>query len=502
MSVLGVDIGTSRCKAAAFNLDGKMLAMYSREYQRLMPLPGRYEILPSQLISALESIIADVAAQVKRDPIEAISFSVFGGSFVPLDSDFNPLGNLISTADNRGLPDMESWLESFTAERTYQITGIIPHTSEFLIKAIACSRTSPDIYERTAMLASAEEFVYAHLGIVPVVDRSTASTYMAYDIKSGDWSAEILDAAGICRSLLAPIVECGSVIGRLSRAVSQRLGLSGDVVVVAGGHDQQVAALGAGQVRPGIVTDSLGTVEAMSAALESPELGRAFMQNNLPNWCHVYNGLFCTAAYNYSCADLLNWAARVFYGAQAGDELELLKRGLAEMPDAPSSVLVQPHFCGSGTPYMDAVSRGAIVGLDLSVTREQLMRAIVDCQNYEMRLNMDIWRKLGISADSIRVFGGLAQNDRILQIKADILDAIVTKVGCSESGCLGAAALAASGAGLVESPVEFLNACKHEERVFTPRKEFCSVHQDMYGMYRRLYGSLKSLTTNDGETAA
>ncbi|HAH86976.1 MAG TPA: hypothetical protein DCL60_06345, partial [Armatimonadetes bacterium] len=87
-------------------------------------------------------------------------------------------------------------------------------------------------------------------------------------------------------------------------------------------------------------------------------------------------------------------------------------------------------------------------------------------------------------------------------IKADILDAIVTKVGCSESGCLGAAALAASGAGLVESPVEFLNACKHEERVFTPRKEFCSVHQDMYGMYRRLYGSLKSLTTNDGETAA
>lgn len=501
MSVLGVDIGTSRCKAVAFNLNGRMLAMASCEYQRLMPLPGRYEILPSQLMFAVESIIADVAAQVKGDPIEAISFSVFGGGFVPLNSDFNPLGNLISTTDNRGLPDMDSWLENFTAERTYQITGIVPHTSEFLIKAIACRRTLPDIYERTAMLASAMEFVYAHLGVAPVVDRSTASTYMAYDIKSGDWSEEILDAAGICRPLFAPIVESGSVIGRLSRAVSQRLGLSGNVAVVAGGHDQQVAALGAGQVRPGIVTDSLGTVEAMSAALESPKLGRAFMRNNLPNWCHVYNGLFCTAAYNYSCADLLNWAARVFYGAQADDELKLLKRGLAEMPDVPSFVLVQPHFCGSGTPHMDASSRGAIVGLGLSVTRQEIMRAIVDCQNYEMRLNMDIWRKLGIGADSIRVFGGLAQNNRILQIKADILDTNVIKLDCNESGCLGAAALAASGAGLVKSPVEFLSACKHGTQIFMPRKEFRAAHQDMYGIYRQLYCSLKNLHNRDGETA-
>lgn len=499
MSILGVDIGTSTCKGIAFDLDARVLATASESCSRVSPAPGRCEIRPSDITSALDSVIARLASQTRDDPIEAMSFSVFGGSFVPLAANRAPLGNLVSTTDDRGYADSVSWSESFTAERTYSIVGMNPHPSLLLMKALACRRLQPDVFKQAALLASTGELVLSHLGIDPVVDRSTASTYMAYDLNQRDWSNDVLNHAGVDKGMLAPVVDCGSLVGRLSAAVADRLGLPHGVAVVAGGHDQQMAALGAGMIAPGVVTDSLGTVEAISYALDSPRLVEQFRLNNLPNLCHVYGGLFFTMVYNFSCADLLNWAARVFYGAEPGSELPALKLALAEMPETPCRVLVQPHFCGSGTPYMDPESRGAIVGLDLSTTRQELVRSIVDCQNYEMRTNIDIWRDLGMDIGCLRVFGGLAQNDRLLQIKADILGVEVARLQCREAGCLGAAALAGRGAGLMDNPSDFLHAGVLEERVFTPRNEFAQTHNDVYKQYRRVYGCLKAIATNINE---
>lgn len=479
MSLLGVDVGTSGCKALAIDLDGRVLASASRTYKRSTPQPGRCEIEPEELLAAVEAVIADVRDQVQGDPVQAMAFSVFGGSFVALDADHKPLSNLISTTDTRAAQDVEAWKRDFGARRTYDIAGLIPHTSFLLMKVLAFRRMCPDLFARAQVLASAEELIHARLGLPPACDSATASTYMACDLAKGDWSGEILAAAGIDRALMPAIVDSGTVIGEV-----------GGVMVVAGGHDQQVASFGAGLTRPGAATDSLGTVEAISTLTSRPRLDDRAFANNLPAWKHVHGGLFFSIVYNFSCADLLNWAMRAFYGAEPGGELGPLKAALDALPDQPARSLVLPHFCGSGTPHMDPGSRGAIVGLDLSMGRDEIVRAIVDSQNYEMRLNLDIWRDGGVEIDRLRVYGGLAQSDRLLQTKADVLGVEVIRLECPEAGCFGAAVLAGVGTGLIPDAEAFLHEHVRELRAFEPRREYEQRRAQLYEIYRGLYAAV------------
>lgn len=492
MSVLGVDIGTSGTKGLVLDMDGRVIASAAHSYPKQSPHPGWYEIDPALLLSAVETVIAEAAGAARQDPVEAISFSVFGGSFVALDHDFRPSCNLICTTDSRANEDARRWSDTFGAERTYQITGVIPHPSLLLLKAMMFRRLYPDLFSRCAKLVSAEELVFASLGLPPVADRSTASTYMACEIATAKWSPEILEAAGIAHTLLPEIVACGSVVGALPAATAGRLGLRNGVTVVAGGHDQQMASFGAGLVRLGEATVSLGTVEAIGTAKDTPGLDRGFFDANIPTWRHVTEGQFYSLVYSFSCGDLLNWASRAFWGAQPGHELAPLKQALSSVQQRPARALVLPHLSGSGTPHMDPLSRGAIVGLDLASTREEILRAILDSQNYEMRLNLDIWADLGIAVNKLRAFGGLAQSDAVLQVKADVLGVEVARLDCTEAGCFGAAVLAATGAGLVDNSAAFIRRHVRELRSFQPRTEFAQQHAHMYGVYRSLYESLKS----------
>lgn len=487
MSILGVDVGTSTCKALAIDRVGQALATAGRTYTRSSPQPGWFEIDPDQFLTAIDDVIREVAGQTSSDPIEAISFSVFGGSFVPLDSNNHPLCNLISTTDNRAAGEVEQWKHDFGARRTYEITGLIPHNSFLLMKALAFRRSQPDLWANTAKLASATELIHTHLGLPAVCDSSTASTYMACDLSSGGWSDDILSAARLDRSLLPSISQSGSPIGEIGGDVARKLGLADGVRVIAGGHDQQMASFGAGLTEPGAATDSLGTVEAISTLIARPQLDDRFFSNNLPNWKHVWRDLYFTLVYSFSCGDLLNWAMRAFYGAELTREIDALKQALEALPNTPARGVVLPHFCGSGTPYMDPASRGAIVGLDFSSSKQDILRAIVDSQNYEMRLNLDLWRGVGINIDRLRAYGGLARNDNLLQIKADILGLEVARLESGEAGCFGAAVLAGVGAGLIDDAEAFLREHVRETRSFEPRCEFAETHAELYDIYKGLY---------------
>ena len=357
-------------------------------------------------------------------------------------------------------------------------------------------RLYPDIFKKTWKTVTVEELTFAALGLPIVADRTTAQTYMAYDIGKGTWSDEILGKAGFRKNLLPDITDCGSIIGEIGVDVSGRLGLSRKVKVVAGGHDQPVADFGAGLTAPGTAVDSLGTVESIGIVMKKPRLDNSFMNCGFSNLCHVYGGLTFTNVYNFAAADLLNWFSRVFCNAKKGRELPVLKSLLANLPKKPASVLVLPHFPGSGTPYLDSSSRGTITGLHFGLTRPEIFRAIVDFQNYEMRLNLEMWRRFGIKPDRLRVYGDLSRSDVLLQVKADILDLEVVRLGNTEMGCFGAAVLAGIGTGRILDAADFLKENVRETRVFSPRPKYREQHEALYRSYRRLYGAVKEINHN------
>jgi xylulokinase len=335
---------------------------------------------------------------------------------------------------------------------------------------------------------TAAELAVSALGVPPQMDWATASTTMMLDITARTWSQEILRAAGIEPALLPPVCPSGAVIGEIPSPVCAELGLRPGCLLAAGGHDQQVCALGAGLIRPGKATDSLGTVECITTLFETPQLADDLLENNFSNLLHVYGDQIAMLAYNFSSGDLLRWYAETFCSGGASlDEL------LADLPEQPAEVFVLPHFAGSGTPHLDARAKGAILGLSLTTDRREILRGIIDRQNFEMRLNLDVWRRNGIAFDTLRAYGKGSTTDHLLQLKADMLQLAIEQLAVVETGCLGAALLAARGRDAAYPLEDMLCRTVTCRRRFEPRRQHAGVYDERFAMYRELYPAIRKL---------
>jgi xylulokinase len=112
------------------------------------------------------------------------------------------------------------------------------------------------------------------------------------------------------------------------------------------------------------------------------------------------------------------------------------------MPEEPSRLLVLPYFTPTGTPYFDVSVKGAIIGLDMSVTRIEIMKALLEGVAFEIKLNLEILRESGYEVKELRVIGGGARSQRHVQLKADVIGMPITILDVTEAGCMGVAMLA------------------------------------------------------------
>ncbi len=487
MSYLGIDVGTSQTKAVAFDDTLRPLAQANAAYERTYPQPGWCELDPQRLADAVRTVVGQCAAQCGADRIRAVSFSVFGGGVCAVNSRGEPLLPILSTTDNRAQDEAQSWADRFGRQRTYGITGTTTHSSLMLPKILWIRKhlTEPG---RIRRFVTAAELATAALGVPPGMDWATASTTMLLDIHARQWSTEILEAADLLPEMLPPVIPSADVMAEIPDRVCQDLGVDRGCLVVAGGHDQQVCALGAGLLSSGQATDSLGTVECITTLFDAPRLADDLLENNFSNLLHVVGGKIASLAYNFSSGDLIRWYRDLFQPDVASlDELFL------DLPDRPAEVLVLPHFAGSGTPSLDARSKGTVLGLSLATGRREILRGIVDGQNYEMRLNLEIWGRNGIAFDGLRAYGKGSSCDQLLQIKSDILGLPVEKLSVVETGCLGAAALAAGGADPAFPLAETLQAAVRCQRRFEPRRERAAEYEERLALYRDVYPSLRAL---------
>ncbi|NUQ61430.1 MAG: hypothetical protein HUU20_03010 [Pirellulales bacterium] len=487
MTYLGIDVGTSRTKAVAFDRDFRPLAEASAAYERLSPQPGWCEIDPRRLAEAVRQAICQCARQCRHDPVQWISFSAFGGGITAIDRRLRPVLNILSTTDNRAQPFADQWRRRFGRERTYAISGTTTHPSLMLPK-ILWIRRELDEANRIDKFITAAEWIQIALGLPPKMDLATASTTMMLDIAGRRWSEEILAAAELPVERLPGLVAPGEPIDTLPPDTCDELELARGCALVAGGHDQQVCALGAGLLDPGSATDSLGTVECITTLFTAPVFHQDMLENNFSNLLHVYGRSIATLAYNFSSGDLFEWLRKTLQPRET--DFDAMFRC---MPAEPSKILVLPHFAGSGTPHLDARSKGIIAGLTLQNTPSEIVRGAVDSNNYEMKLNLEVWKRHGIAFNRLRAYGKGSLSDALLQIKADILQLEVQRLNILETGCLGAALLAAHGENGNLPIREILDRAVRVERSFVPQDRFAEEHDRMYRLYQQLYPATRDL---------
>jgi xylulokinase len=484
MSLLGIDVGTTGCKVIAFDDRGRPIARDAAEYPLEFPHPGWIELDPDVVWQKLAKCIRSVASRTRRNPIKAIAISAQGEAFLPVDRRGNPLSNSIVTFDSRASRNVEWWDRAMGRMKIFRITGM-PLSAMGTLPKLQWLLKNKRSTRSAAYFLCYHDFVVMKLGLRPAIDYSLAARTMMFDIRSLAWSDPILAALQVDRERFAQPVKSGSVIGKVSPVVAQKLGLPKDALVVAGGHDQPCAALGAGAMRSGEAAYSVGTVECITPVFDHPVSSALMMRNNLCSYPHVVPGKFVSLAFNFTGGSLLKWYRDTF-----GGTYESLVR--ASSPE-PTKLLVLPHFTMTGTPSMETRSKGVIAGLQLSTSKGEITRSLLEGVTYEMRHNIELLERSGVSVRKFRAVGGGSKSRIWMQIKADIMNRPIEVMEVNEAGCLGAALLAGVAAGTYASAHEATRTAVRSSRVYDPDNKSSRYYAERYALYSRLYPSLAPL---------
>ena len=497
MSLIGMDIGSTNCKAILFDAGGRQLASASREYSEVYPGPNMIELRPQQVWEAIREVLREVSAAAAADPIKAVSFSALGEAFVPVSAEGDFLCNCIVSPDGRAVKQAESWRETLGPRRVFEITGMPLHPSFTLNKVMWLREHMPEVHERTWKYLLWPDVVMWKLGLEPRLDWSLAGRTMAFDVVNKRWSEEMLEAAGVSSDMFSAPIQPGSVVGEVSAAAADETGLPVGCLVVAGGHDQPMNALGAGVIREGLAVDGMGTVECITVAFEQPVLTPEMLSRNYCCYPHVCGELYASLAFNYSSGAILRWFRDNFgqlemqqAEREGRDVYDLL---LADLPDEPTGLFLVPYFAGSGTPYLDPLAKGALVGLTLGCDRKSLIKGLLEGICYELCLNVQGLDDAGVHVERLRCTGGGSKSAFWLQLKADITGRECVTLNVSESGCQAAAMLAGVQAGEYASVPEAVAALVREKESFAPRAERHERYGEQFAVYRDIWPALRDV---------
>jgi len=484
MSLLGIDIGSSQCKAIAFASSGAILATATQDYAPSFPAPGRAEMDPRTFWEAFSVATRRVAAQVAADPIAALAISSHGETFFPADAQGEPIGPAMLNIDNRALAEAQWWEETCGRAQIFDITGLVAHPMYPMAKIRWLQSQQPAVFARTARCMSVIDYIMHRLGVSPYIDFSLASRFMAFDVRARRWSTALLAAADLTAERLPEPVPAGAIAGRLSRTAAADLGLSPAIPVVVGGHDQPAGALGVGAVAPGMVADSAGTYECLLAAVNAPSLDEAALAACLNSGCHVVPGLYATIAY-FPAGLMVKWFRDLFAGDE--DDQTFYRTMEARAPAGATGLCITPHLIGTSVPSFDPIVTGVIAGLTPTTDRYALYKGVLEGVACELSIVTELLARAVGSFPAMRITGGGARSRLGVQLRAALTGCRMELMQSREAVCLGTALLAGVAAGVYGSHAEAAARAVTVTEAVEPDPTWAAAYARQAAQYRLLY---------------
>ncbi len=494
MSLMGLDIGTTGCRSVIFSEDGKTLAQAYKEYPEIYPQPGWVEMDPVQIWEAVKEVISRSVSQARNDKVKAICASVLGVAVTPIDKKGRPLYNSLTAVDGRCTKQAQMIEDSLGKAKVFNETGSVVSPAWSINKIMWIKENEPEVYKDTWKFVLYEDFIMQKLGLEPTISYSLAGLTMAFDSRNKKWSDMILDTAEVDKRLLSNPVPSGEIVGEISNGIADELGLPRKTKAVTGGFDQAMSALGGGLVKNGDSTLCFGTIECVTTAFSKFNTDPVLLKYNHPIYCHAIKDLYITIAWCFTAGALLKWykdnIAVEEKQKAAKSNKDVYDIIVGEASSGPSRILVLPHFIGSGTPYLDSRSKGAIIGATLSTTRQDIVKGIIDSLSYETKWNIETVEMAGIKIGALNLFGGGAKSNILPQVKADIFEREIRALEISETGALAAALLAGSATGVYKDIEQAVKDLIKPRKVFYPDDKYRDNYRKTYNIYKDLYPAL------------
>jgi xylulokinase len=493
---IGIDSGTQGTKVVVVSEEKRRIIAEGYAAHELIEGPyGRREQEPEWWIKACREALTIALQHKDINPAEVKSIGVSGQQhgMVPLDREGKVIRPAKLWCDTETIPQCDRLTKKLGGlSRVIELIGNAIAVGFTASKIVWFKENDPAQYEKLHMVLLPHDYINYWLTGVCKTEYGDASGTAYFDIRTRTWSMDVLhaiDESGKLASCVPEVIRAHEAVGTVKKELAEEFGFGSDVLVAAGGGDNMMAAIGTGNVVPGVVTASLGTSGTIYCVSDNPVVDQ---EGELAAFCSSSDSwlpLVCTM--NVTVATELT---RTLFGLS----LEQLSDEITTSEAGAGGLVLLPYFNGERTPALPK-ARATLFGMDrTNYTRKNICRAAMEGATFGLKYGLGVLERNGIVPEEIRLVGGGAKSAVWRRMVADIFNCPVVCPTSKEAGALGAALQALwcyrsqnQKSALKDITNAFIELDK--ESFTTPQKYEAMQYQELYQTYLKLDNALRSV---------
>ncbi|GHT79516.1 xylulokinase [Spirochaetia bacterium] len=468
MKYIGLDVGTSGCKAAVVDSDGNVFANKSREYSFEIS-KGHIELNPDTVWNAVYEVLCELGPHA-RDAA-ALSVSSIGEAFVILNDNDRPLANGIVYLDNRSAETLPEIAGKIAVRELYDITGMYLHQMFSLSRFVWQQKYTPKVIKEAEKFCMFGDFITYKLTGQRAIDPSSASRTMMFDSKKREWSDRIMDLFAVPKNKFSPVMKTGTIIGSILPDLAGKTGLRRDLKVVLGCHDQCSATLGSGIYGGGMLMLGEGSSESINAVIEYNHIDRDMLfSKQIAMEPYITPGEYIVPLGILQHGTAIKWFVtnnKAYYDTippLAGESLFARADRLSAQDSG--GLYFIPYLTRSNIMDVASCAPGCFIGLEYTSDINTMYRAVLEGLSFESKCNLLILEQTGYKPVRLVATGGGAKSSLFMQIKSDILGCKIDIPKNTDSGIIGLAMICAVAMG------EYTNYAQAAERFIRIKESY------------------------------
>lgn len=485
MLIIGLDVGTTGTKAVVVNERGEVISGGYSEYELITREGGVVAQSADDWWNAVVSSIRTATEAIRdKSEIAAIGISTQGASMLAADANGNALSEVITWMDNRATAECAELDRVVGCDAVYKKCGWRLTPAGDAAKIMWIRKNLPDAFAGAASFVSTLEFVNKKLCGRYVIDPTNAAIRQLFNIADGTWDKEILSAVGITEQSLPGVLPVGAPVGKLVPIAAEALGLSTDVTVYNGAHDQYCAALGCGATKVGDMLLATGTTWVVLGVTD----GLLYTDNYIAPGIHPAEGAYGAMASLVSAGSSMKWYKNLIDADFKIMDAEAEKRALSA-----KELYFMPYLAGAGFPHNKPELHGGLFGLEMRHDKYDIARALMEGVAFEAKEVLDCFAAQNMRINTLMMTGGAARSKLWSEIVGYVTGCDIYRMKEPETCSVGAAMIAAVGEGVFPDYDSCAESMVHSEKLLLSDSSAYALYEEKFSEYKRLQERLMSV---------